>query len=187
MDIENSIGKGFVLGASEDGTVYYRPNKNQYNIEIEQKIRGWLEIVKDVIEKSYGLYVRIRETSKGYYRLTVLSKKLYNEILNRRKDYKDILSESRNFQLGFLQGFFDAEGTVHKERYAIRVSSKNEETIKVVKEILRQFGIKTGKIHDDKTVFVLPLYGKENLKKFSDIINFRHEEKKERLLNLTSD
>lgn len=185
-EVSNLIEKGFILGASEDGTLYYTAKKNQYNIEIEQKIHEWLEIVKKSIENSYGLYCRIRKTSKGYYRLTILSKKLYNEILDKRKNYRDILSEPRDFRLGFIQGFFDAEGTVHNKRYSIRVSSKSKQTIHVVKKIVESLGIRTGKIHADKTAFILPMYGKENLKTFSDIVNFRHKEKKDRLIGLIS-
>jgi hypothetical protein len=81
---------------------------------------------------------------------------------------------------------FDAEGTVHNKRYAIRVSSNKKQTIHVVKKIIESFGIKTGKIHADKTAFILPIYGKENLKRFSDVVNFRHKEKKNRLLGLIS-
>jgi len=182
----NLTEMGFVLGASEDGTVYYTPKKHQYNIEIEQKIPEWLEIVKSSIESCYGLYCRIRKTSKGYYRLTILSKQLYNEILGKRKNYKLILSEPIDFQLGFVQGIFDAEGTVHNKRYSIRVSSSKIQTIYVINKILEKFSIKTGKIYADKTAFILPIYGRENLKRFSDIVGFRHKEKKDRLQSLIS-
>jgi len=114
---------------------------------------------------------------------TEKSKKIMSK---KRKDYRNILSEPRDFQLGFIQGFFDAEGTVHNKRYSIRVSSSKKQTIYVIKKILESFRIKTGKIHADKTAFILPIYGKENLKRFSDIINFRHRKKKNRLLGLIS-
>ena len=179
--------KGFIFGASEDGTIYFRPKKNQYNIEIEQKILDWLEVVKKAVQDVYSLHVNIRQTSRGPYRLTVLSKQLYNEILGFRKDYGKILSMQKEFQIGFLQGIFDAEGTVHFNRYQIRIASKKLHLIEIIEYLLNKFQIKTGKIHKDKTVYVLPLYGKENLKKFSEIINFRHTEKKNRLSDLISD
>jgi len=182
----NLIEKGFVFGASEDGTIYYRPSRNQYNIEIEQKVPKWLEIVKKSIQKTYNKNVRISKTSRGYFRLLVYSKQLHNDLKSFRKDYSLILTENKNFQIGFLRGFFDAEGTVHNKRYSIRVSSKNRETILVIKKMLNNFNIKTGKIHADKTAYVLPLYGKENLRKFDSVISFRHEEKEQRLSNLLS-
>ena len=178
--------KGFIFGASEDGTVYFRQKRNQYNIEIEQKIPSWLDIVKKATQDCYGLNVNIRQTTRGPYSLTVLSKRLYTEILEFRKDYTKILSESSGFQKGFLQGIFDTEGTVHFNRYQIRVASKSFELIKTVEKLLTNFQIKTGKIHKDIAVFVLPIYGKHNLKRFADVINFRHDEKRARLSKLLS-
>lgn len=178
--------KGFVFGSSEDGTIYFRKSRNQYNIEIEQRIPQWLEIVKIAIQRTYNQNVRIAKTSKGYYRLLVYSKRLFNEIKSFRKDYSTILSENKKFQIGFLQGFFDAEGTVHNKRYSIRVSSKEKSKIQIMKKLLENLQIKTGKIHADKTAYVLPLYGKENLNKFDSLISFRHMEKRDRLKNLLS-
>ena len=106
--------------------------------------------------------------------------------MKAREDYSEILRKQESYQIGFLQGFFDAEGTVHNKRYSIRVASKKNEIIQTVKKLLEKFGIKTGKIHEDKTAFVLPLYGKENITKFSYVIGFRHQEKKDRLSKMIS-
>jgi len=176
--------KGFILGACEDGTFYYRGKKNQYTIEIEQKIYEWLEIVKKAFCRVYNKNSNLRKTSKGFYRLTIYSKKIYNELLETRKNYKKVLERSKEYQIGFLQGVFDAEGTVHNKRYSIRVASKKKEVINVIKEILEKLKIKTGKIYKDKTIYVLPLYGKENLIRFLNIIGFRHPQKKKKLLKL---
>jgi DNA-binding transcriptional regulator WhiA len=140
--------------------------------------------VKKATEDVYGLHVNIRQTSRGPYRLTVLSKHLFNELLDFRNDYQNVLRQDRYFKIGFLRGIFDAEGTVHFNRYQIRIASKNLNLIKVTETLLNEFKIKTGKIHKDKTVYVLPLYGKDNLSLFSEIINFRHEEKRTRLSKL---
>jgi len=182
----NLTEKGFIFGASEDGTIYFRSKRNQYNIEIEQKILSWLETVRKAIQQVYGLNVNIRQTSRGPYRLTVLSKSLYTELPDFRKEYSRLISEDRRFQIGFLQGMFDAEATVHFNRYQIRIASNKVELIKIVEKLLNSFQIKTGRIHKDVAVFVLPLYGKENLKRFAEIVNFRHEEKKLRLKKLLS-
>ena len=179
-------GSGFVFGAAEDGTVYFKKSRHQYTIEIEQKNPLWLEAVQREITDVYGLHSRIYKTSKGYHRLVVMSKQLYNEILERRRDYRKILEESKSFQIGFLKGIFDAEGTVHKERNQIRIASKRQDVIETIRELLNILQIKTGKIHKDNAVYVLPFYGKENLKHFQIMINFRHPEKKSRLKNLTS-
>ena len=175
---------GFILGACEDGTFYYRSKKNQYTIEIEQKVLEWLKTVHESFKIAYDKNPNIRITSSGFFRLIVYSKDIYNEILEVRKDYKRILNRPQCYQIGFIRGLFDAEGTVHNKRYAIRVSSNQRLVMEVTKKILENLQIKTGKIHADKTAYILPLYGKENLRRFSEIISFRHPEKKARLNKL---
>ena len=178
--------RGFIFGASEDGTIYFRPKKNQYNIEIEQKVLGWLEAVKKAIQDVYGFNVNIRQTTRGPYRLTVLSKQLYTELIDFREDYSKILSENKEFQRGFLQGIFDAEGTVHNKRNQIRISSKNKKVMEITRRLLNRFGINTGKLYKDLAVFVLPFYGKNNMKTFAENIGFKHPGKKKRLSVLIS-
>lgn len=176
------LEKGFILGASHDGIVYYRKNKNEYGLEIEQKSAEWLEIVQRALEKAYSKKSRIRKTKKGYYRLNVYSKSLYIELLKFRTTPKLILEQPEDFQKGFLQGIFDAEGSIRKERSHITVSSNQEDIIEVVKNIMERYGFKLGKPWKDKNnVISIPLYGKESMKLFSDLINFRHPEKLSRL------
>jgi DNA-binding transcriptional regulator WhiA len=181
-----SMDRGFFLGATEDGTIYLRKSKYAYTIEIEQKVREWLVYVQDVLSREYSKKSNLRKTSRGYYRLIVYSKAIYNEVLDFRKDYRKLFLSSGAFQIGFLQGIYDAEGTVHCNRFQIRISSKQEDTMRIIENILNDLGISTGKVYKDLAVYVLPFYGRENLKKFRDIIGFRHPEKKQRLSDLLS-
>lgn len=182
------LEKGFVLGASEDGTVYYRKNKNEYGLEIEQKVKKWLEAVQAALKKAYNKESKIRKMKKGYYRLNVYSKDLYFELLDFRNNPKKILQQTRNFQIGFLRGVFDAEGSVRLDRNHITVSSNRKGLIDVISKILSKNGIKVGKKWQDKTsVITLPFYGKENMGKFYSVVNFRHPEKKRRLELLLKD
>lgn len=174
------------MGSAEDGTLYFRKNRNQYTIEIEQKIPSWLESVAESIENVFRIRTRTYKTSKGYFRLVIFSKIVYNEMLKFRKDPTLVFNETRSFRKGYLRGVFDAEGSVHKDRYSIRFASKRMELIDTVKKLLLEFQIKTGKVYEDKTANVLPIYGKENLKRFHNNIGFYHQEKQERLSNLIS-
>ncbi len=178
------LSKGFIFGACEDGTLYYRKDRNQYTIEFEQKVKKWLEVIRESISEVYGKKANLRKTNKGYFRLIVYSKDIFNDIKEFRNDYEKLLLGSSSFRIDFLRGIFDAEGTVHKERFQIRVSSNKQKVINSIKENLECLGIKTGKIHKDVAVYVLPLYGRENLRVFSDIIGFRHPEKQKRLSDL---
>ena len=176
------LEKGFVFGASHDGIVYYREEKNEYGLEIDQKSLQWLELVQKYLEKAYKKKSRIRKTKRGYFRLNVYSKELYEELKKFQDNPSLVLTEGRDFQIGFLQGIFDAEGSIRLERRHITVSSNNVRTIQIVMELLDMSGIKTGKPFKDKNnVISVPFYGKENLVIFNKIIGFRHPEKKQRL------
>ena len=180
--------KGFVLGASEDGIVYYRKSKNEYGLEIEQKSIEWLEKVKMSLMKGYGKKSKIRKTKRGYYRLNVYSKDLYNELLGFRKNPGKILEQPKSFRIGFLQGIFDAEGSVRLGRNHITISSNRKSVIKVICSLLEEMKINSGKNWTDKnSVTTIPIYGKENMKKFSSGIAFRHPDKKYRLELLVRD
>ena len=178
--------KGFVLGACEDGTVYFKKNRNQYTIEIEQKNPQWLGVVQKAVLMAYKKRSIIYKTPKGYYRLLIYSKKIYSDLVPKRTNHLSILAERKKYQLGYLQGIAYAEGTVHKDRFQIRISSKDIDTINVVREILERNGIKTGKVSEDETAYVLPMYGRKNLMRFKSAVGFRHAEKEERLAKLSS-
>lgn len=174
--------RGFVLGAAEDGIVYHRPEKNEWGLEIDQLSEAWLQTVQKALKSAYNKSSRVRKTSKGYWRLNVYSKSLYEELHHFRKRPALILKQQKAFQKGYLQGIFDAEGSIRAERKHITVSSNKPATIRVVLALLKNLAINIGKPHKDKNnVISIPFYGKENLKLFSKKIGFRHPEKLRRL------
>jgi len=184
LNSENLISDfyGFLVGASEDAAVYQKKRKNEYIVEIEQKNKEWLEFVQDVVLKHFGKSISIRKTNKDVYRLTIYSKDFFNEIKKHRNDATWILKRSNEFQLGFLQGMYDAEGSIKKDRNHVTVSSNRDDLIEVLQTLLEKFDLRLGKTWTDKNnVTTLPFYGKDNLIKFSEAINFRHPEKKRRL------
>jgi len=182
MEATKDLIHGFLVGASEDAAVYNKKRKNEYIVEIEQKSKEWLEFVQEAVLRFFGKNIKIRKTSKGFYRLTIYSKDFFTEIKKHRENSSWILNESDEFQTGFLQGFYDAEGSIKKSRNHITSSSNRKDLIDVAEELLKKFNIRTGKQWKDKNnVITLPFYGKDNMIKFSRIVDFRHPEKRERL------
>ena len=178
--------EGFIVGASEDGVLYYRNKKNAYILEIEQGNKEWLELIKDAFFITYDKNCKIDKKKSGYFRLSCYSKKVYNDLIEIKKDFSRVLQKSGDYKIGFLQGVFDAEGSVHNERFSIRIYSNNSGLISVIRKLLRELSITTGKIYIDKrtNVLMLPIYGRQNLQKFQELINFNHIPKKYRLKNL---
>ena len=178
--------KGFIVGASEDGVLYYSPKKNAYILEIEQNNKEWLEIVKKALLIAYNKNCKIDKKKSGYFRLSCYSKQIYNDLIETRKDFSKILKKSNDYKIGFLQGIFDAEGSVHNKRLSIRIYSKKQEIISLIEQLLQQQRISTGKLYVDKRnqVIMVPIYGKHNLRKFQQKISFNHVHKEYRLRNL---
>lgn len=174
---------GFLVGASEDAVVYNNKKKYEYIVEIDQKSYEWLKTVQHAVQKEFNKLITVRKTSKGYYRITIFSKDFFKEIKKHRENSAWILNKPEAFQLGFLQGMFDAEGSIKKDRNHVTISSNREDLIKTVQTLLSKFGFRLGKTWKDKNnVITLPFYGKDNLQKFQELINFRHPEKEKRLV-----
>ena len=171
--------RGFVFGAAEDGTVYCKEKKCEYILEIEQLDKRWLLEVQKALEKGFGLKSSIRQRkTRKYYRLVVYSKDLYNELLEMRKDFGKILSAPLQFQKGFVQGLFDAEGSVSKRRYSLRAYNKKHKLLHVAKTVLERAGVKPAYLLRDKRgIWVLHVYGTKNLRKFRQSFGFHHPEK----------
>ncbi len=173
---------GFLVGASEDAVVYNNKRKYEYIVEIDQKSQEWLKIVQYAVQKDFNKSITVRKTSKGYYRITIFSKDFFNAIKKHRENSTWIIDKPEVFQLGFLQGMFDAEGSIKKVRNHITVSSNREDLIKTVQILLKKYGFRLGKTWKDKNnVITLPFYGRDSLQRFQELINFRHPDKKKRL------
>ena len=176
--------EAFILGALEDGYLSRRKRKGEFLVEIEQKNREWLEIVAENFEKSFGIKPKItKRKRKNVYRLRIYSKNIFLKLQKMRKNFKQIIKTNEEVQKSFLRGICDAEGSVDKNKYRITISSKNKKLLKFCQKLIQKFGIKTKKLWKYKWgVYVLPILGKENLRKFNEIIGFLHPEKKAKLL-----
>lgn len=174
--------KFFILGAlMGDGCLTSRPSIGDFTIEFDQKSKGWLDILSEKFKESFGKTSEIKKTSKGFFRLRIHSKSMFTELKEMKSKFPDILTSDEN-KIKFLQGIFDAEGSVHKTRFRITISNKSDSIIESCKTFLKEFGIPTGKLWVSKDgVKILPIFGRERLELFQSKIGFTHPEKKEKL------
>ena len=184
---KNSKLFGFIVGASEDGYIYHRKDKNEYGLEVEQVSYKWLVYLQRALKIIFNKNTKIRKVKGKYYRLNVYSKEIYLILLKFHKHPRLILKENKAFQIGFLQGIFDAEGSVSLNSNHIRVSSKNLQLIRIIRKLLKNFNFRIAKLYKDKNnVITLSLYGRDNLLKFYRCIGFNHPIKQKRLKNKIS-
>ena len=74
---KNSKLFGFIVGASEDGYIYHRKDKNEYGLEVEQVSYKWLVYLQRALKIIFNKNTKIRKVKGKYYRLNVYSKEIY--------------------------------------------------------------------------------------------------------------
>jgi len=173
--------RAFLLAATiGDGCLTSRPSIGDYTIEFDQDNLRWLQVIAEKFGKEFGKKPKISKTKRGFFRLRLHSKKIFEEIRNMKTDFQKIRNENKGIKSDFLQGLYDSEGSVGNRR--LTLSNKNEGLLILCKELLAEFGIKTGKIWKMKWgVKVLPIYGKNMMIRFRDNVNFLHPRKREKL------
>ena len=189
----------YLLGVFKDGSVYKNEKEKIYRIRIYQKSKTWLEMIQKSFEQVFNIILHLRkDPRKDLWYLEINRKSLF-EILS------EILSESvpkiiknapLEIKLCFIQGVFDAEGSVLKfEQYEkdsnllikklqdirINFGQANRELLEFVKITLEETGISCGKIcgpyfknEKSQPYFQVNSYGIANLKKFYSLIGTRH-------------
>ncbi len=142
---------GLLLGwATGDGFITPQPD-NRLGLVFAQQDQEVLEILKPFLEKMYGKKTKILNLGSTK-QLRYHSKYLCNYLRQLglksvRAEYKtvpeSIFTAPKEGVIGFLQGLFDADGTMSvtdKASY-VRLTSKSQRLLKQVQVLLLNFGI----------------------------------------------
>ena len=132
--------KAYLLGALHDGT--FSSNKRY---RFSQKGTEWLEFMQRLFKKlGYNSWIYREGSDRDVYVLETLA-----SFLDLFFNPKKLLN--RNEKIGYIRGFFDAEGGIphNKEaRFYIQLVQKNKQKLIDIKKILSELNINTGKIHN---------------------------------------
>ena len=132
--------KAYLLGSLHDGT--FSKNKR---FRISQKDTDWLKVLQKLFsELGYNSWIYKEGKDREVYVLETLA-----DFLDLRFD--PMLLENNREKIGYIRGFFDAEGGIPKSakaRFYIQLVQKNREKIEKLKQILNCLKIETGKIHN---------------------------------------
>jgi len=180
---------GYLVGALGDASLVFRPEKAEYCVEFEQKSKGWLEkSIAPRIRREFGKRIEVKRRKSGLYRLRLYGKAPYLLLSKFWRNKSLIMHEGAEFQSAFVRGFFDAEGSAPKRKrgtgYRISIYQKDRQPLRIISRILRKRGVRVGKITNSRDIGILPVRGKENIRKFADLIGSEHPEKKRMLLTL---
>lgn len=182
---------GLIIG---DGYLAKTKSRNHWLVVETTKEEMW-EVVARAI-KSLELHAHSRRRIKTrrfpngsiytnlHYYIRTDSKMLYDALRPfKRSDYRwsipNFLTTEEGLS-GFLQGIFDAEGSVNKDGHVITFYSKHLENVEQIKNALESFNI-SSRIYRDRDRWRLRICGLEDRKRFSRLIGFRILSKAERL------
>ncbi|MHA1401238.1 MAG: LAGLIDADG family homing endonuclease [Candidatus Heimdallarchaeaceae archaeon] len=196
----------YLVGALRDGSVYhYKKNRSYYTLFYQQH-RSWLEeSIGERIKRLFGIKYLIDEYKLGHYRLRISNKRLYELWKNEFKFPeegetqanwlvpKQILQGTIEEKAAFLRGFFDTEGDVSPESsstFYVGISQKNSTVLLQLRELINELGIRTTIPHiiDQKSqTYRISITGKEEIRKFAEVISSEHPVKCKKIKQMISD
>ena len=172
----------YLLGAAGDASITYRKRKGEYCIEYEQKNPAWLaNSIIPRIESAFGKKLSVKRRKSGLFRARLYSKTAYLRFHRCMRKPALMLHENKTEQIFFVRGFFDAEGSAPKRaegtQYRIQIYQKDRRVLRVISKILKNLGIRTGKLTNSYDVGQLPIRKQANVREFSRIIGSEHPDK----------
>lgn len=166
---------GFQLGVKdEDFAIEFAKHlknvtgKETHPYPITKKSRTTVNL-KPVPYTYHGFKVQLR-SKEWYYRIKPL-----------QTDLDWIKAANKQVKLGFIRGMYDSEGGRFKSKYrtSIHLTSKDVRLVRLVRELLAEFGIQTHKINARKDgCFRLNFCRSEMVRLFDERIGFSIERKK---------
>lgn len=164
--------KAYLLGALHDAT--FSSNKR---FRYSQKGTEWLKLLQKLLKKiGHNSWIYKEGKERDVYVLETLAKFL---------DFKfnPLKFVSKEEKAYYVQGFFDAEGGIPKnnKRFYIQLVQSDKAKLQKIKQILEEWEIETGKIHNP-SVKVDPEYWRmyvlaKSRERFAKIIGSCHPRK----------
>lgn len=189
---------GYLLGDASIKKKYKRSGRFQIELSIEaadlSMVKDFRELCKELVNRKVGR-IHSRKRSENWRKTYQFSCKINKKISKflfdlstfNKRDFSvkipEIVFRNKKNKINFLQALFNSEGSVALNvsknrkwwvitRY-VKFSSKNLTILKTVKKILLSLEISC-RISSLKNPKEITIQGKENLIKFSRLINFMY-------------
>lgn len=186
---------GLVIG---DGSIQATKTRN-YRITLETTREDYADLFEEILKKrlpslTVGHYRREKKrqfpnglmTKTPSFAVHVSSKQLYELLRPCKQDdfhwqIPGLALKRRDFASGFLQGIFDAEGSVYVKRPTVSLFSKHKENLLQVQELPKSFGVKS---RIEKRRGELRIVNRGNCIRFQKEVGFRYEPKRKKLAEI---
>ncbi len=143
MDSLTEKEKGYLFGLFlGDGYAYHDKKQRHYSIEF------FLNSEKDIDVVNFlrGLLLKIgtkpsfrKDKRYNSIRVRVRSKRLYEALIAQKKSLVD---SSKEFKIGFISGFIDAEGHVNPAKRMIMLINTSKKVMCLIKKYLEDLGMR---------------------------------------------
>lgn len=191
-DGEGNYNEGYILGWLFGDEYFSNDRKDKHGLYFYDKDLDLINYVSSLFTKEiritglnnpYGYLIQSLELEDLKTKFNLNSEKIINEFIE---------SASSDFLEGFLSAFFDTDGCVARDE--IRLSQSNFQILQSIQRVLLRFGIKSKiykrsfnskeiikeKEYNIKEKFDL-IISKSNLIIFKERINFKHNDKRQKL------
>lgn len=173
-----------------DGHVHLEYNSNKKLFESFKSLLNELEIKFKIDHQPGGAHKPINNIpvfSGASIRARFnLPQRLAKSILREKKKYQKykiprwVINNNQNI-CGFLRGFFDDGGSVDLVGRTIRLYNSNKSILQCVKNLLTLLHIKSEKICNGESYFVLHINGYYNILRFAKLVGTNHPKKLKKL------
>ena len=181
-----SVELAYLSGAAEDAYIG-KNRKKGYEFDMESKSKLWLEnSITPRLTKLTKKPIEVRKrTTRPYYRIRLWNKKLVTTLVSIREVPTQVLNWSDEFQLLWVRGFIDAEGSVTKSgdnQPMLSVYNKNLQKLKIIENILNSYKIKARYYKPTKRdVWQQYFTGRSNISILFETVKIEHPEKNNKL------
>jgi hypothetical protein len=172
----------YILGAFK-GDGHYNIKRNRVEISVIdldflEEIKRIFNVLSPETKISIIISKKETDTTQRLYRLCLYSSVFFNKRLHK------LLPQTLEEKKFYLQGLYDAEGSVEKNKLVITLSQKNIDDLNLWKSWLNELGIQTSigtASHNNYNWGVIRILGYDSKVKFYNIIGFRIKRKQDRL------
>lgn len=164
------FGDGYVF-------VQHKPSsgKRSYQVGLHVKDRLFADEFAEAL-RNIGLNPWIYTDRKGFHYVHATSANFYDwcksfYLDGKSPDIKRLRSFIEGFELHFVRGFYESEGSISKHKTGelrIRMANKCVELLKMVRDILASWGIDSRLYGND--FFTLSVYGTERVNRLLSVI-----------------
>lgn len=178
----------YLVGALRDGClVTYSKNRNHFGVLVTQEsCPEWLKVVIiPIFQKLFQIEPKLRKEIQVYNKaIFKFFEKVFEHPPGNQSEWKTprlIRESSLNVKLGYIQGFFDADGVISTTDNKLGFVQKNKESLEFIKKTLNTIGVKSGSLLKDRTIWRFWIAEKNSVVNFIEKIGSQHPNKKIKL------